>query len=116
MGLPLKRSLFSLGAAFIKHFKKDQIFVFPEMKLRGLVLNRHIYLSVNDLYNLTLGIRPRSFISGNICFEFSVQYLAKTRPTRHSIVSFTPFLSNSCLKVHKIENFFGFDFEICTFS
>jgi hypothetical protein len=21
-----------------------------------------------------------------------------------------------CLKVHKIENFFGFDFEICTFS
>jgi hypothetical protein len=25
-------------------------------------------------------------------------------------------LSNMSLKVHKNENFFGFDFEICTFS
>ncbi len=24
--------------------------------------------------------------------------------------------ANPSLKVHKIENFFGFDFEICTFS
>jgi hypothetical protein len=28
----------------------------------------------------------------------------------------TLFYAVAVLKVHKIENFFGFDFEICTFS
>ncbi len=75
--------------------------IFPEMKLRGLVPNFYVHVSVSDLYismigpqmqyrkiggpivglykSLTdkcmqkLGTRPRSVISGNICFEFSVQ-------------------------------------------
>jgi hypothetical protein len=73
----------------------------PEMKLSGLVPNFYIYVSVSDSYismigpqtlyskigapivgiykSFTdtwmqkLGRRPDSFISGNICFEFSVQ-------------------------------------------
>ncbi len=73
------------------------------MKLRVLVPNFHIYISVSDLYIPTMGrpifcskiegpivgiyksltetwmwkfgTRPRSFISWNICFEFSVQSL-----------------------------------------
>ncbi len=76
--------------------------IFPEMKLRRLAPNFYIYVSVSDLYNILmigphillyclcwpivgiyksltytwmwkLGTRPHSFISGNICFEFSVQ-------------------------------------------
>jgi hypothetical protein len=58
------------------------------MKLGGLIPNFHIHVSVSDLYipkedweyiNRSqkhecgnLGTRPRSFISGNICFDFSV--------------------------------------------
>jgi hypothetical protein len=82
------------------------IYVFPEMKLRGLVPNFYIHVSVSDLYIPTIGpqtqnskingtivgiyksltdtrmqksgTRPHSFISENICFDFSVQcgYLA----------------------------------------
>ncbi len=72
--------------------------IFPEMKLRGLVPNFYIHVSVSDLYIYTigpqmqyrkiggpivgiyksltdtwmqkLGMRPHSVISGNICFEF----------------------------------------------
>jgi hypothetical protein len=72
------------------------------MKLCGLVPNFYIHVSVRDLYipshersanaiqkngqivagifitpkyiNVEIGMRPRSFISGNICFEFLVQY------------------------------------------
>ncbi len=46
------------------------------MKLRGLIPNFYIHVSVSNLYincMYKLGTRPRSFISGNICFEFSVQ-------------------------------------------
>ncbi len=46
------------------------------MKLRGLVPNFYIHVSVSDLYipNIRplmqkLGTMPRSFISGNICFD-----------------------------------------------
>jgi hypothetical protein len=50
----------------------------PRMKLHGLVPNFHIHLSVGDL-NMNVGIRERtrlrSFISGNMCFKFSVQCL-----------------------------------------
>ncbi len=75
--------------------------VLPEIKLRGLSPNFHIHVSVNDLYIpaivppiflqqkigkpiaekykslretwiLELGLRPRSFVSGNICFRFSL--------------------------------------------
>ncbi len=61
------------------------------MKLRGFVPTFHIHVYVSDLYIPTIGppillqltdtgmqefgTRPHSFISGNICFEFSVQCL-----------------------------------------
>jgi hypothetical protein len=32
------------------HCKQDPIYVFPKMKLRGLVPNFHIHVSVSDLY------------------------------------------------------------------
>ncbi len=35
--------------------KQDPIYVFPEMKLRGLIPNFHIYVSVSDLYFPTIG-------------------------------------------------------------
>ncbi len=73
------------------HCKDDPIYVFPEMKLHGLVPNLHIHVSVNDIYTvfprsvhlfccskisrIGLGTRSRIFISGNICFELSVKCL-----------------------------------------
>ncbi len=79
--------------------------IFSEIKLHGLVPDFYIHASVSDLYILTigpqtqyskigrpilviyksllntemqkLGTRPCSFISGNICLEFSVQCNAK---------------------------------------
>ncbi len=38
------------------HSKKDPIYVIPEMKLRGLVLNFDIQVSVSDLYISTIGL------------------------------------------------------------
>jgi hypothetical protein len=35
--------------------KKDPIYVFPEMKLRGLVSNSYILVSVSDLYIPRIG-------------------------------------------------------------
>jgi hypothetical protein len=49
------------------HCKEDPICVF---KLCGLNPSFHIYVSVSDSYIPTIG--PPIFISGNICFEFSV--------------------------------------------
>jgi hypothetical protein len=37
------------------HCKQDLIYVFPEMKLCGLVPNFHIHVSVSDLYIPTIG-------------------------------------------------------------
>jgi len=37
------------------HCKEGPIYVFPEMKLRGLVPHFHIHLSVSDLYIPTIG-------------------------------------------------------------
>ncbi len=83
------------------HCKEDPIYVFPEMKLCGRVPDFHIHVSVSDLYIPTIGppiycckendrsweysvltetwrrksgTRPRSFISGNMCFELLVQF------------------------------------------
>ncbi len=93
-----------LGDSFPEHCKEDPIYLFPEMKIRGLIPNFHIHVSVNDLFIprigppiflqqnrqipirgicksitdiwiLELGTRPSSFISENICFKFSVQCL-----------------------------------------
>jgi hypothetical protein len=46
---------------FQLHCKEDPFYVFPEMKLCGLIPN--------------LEMRPRGFISVNICLEFSEQCL-----------------------------------------
>jgi hypothetical protein len=69
---------------------KIRFSVFPEMKLRVLAPNfllllfplsciceRFIFSHNRSQINewKVLGTRPRSFISGNICFEFSVQWL-----------------------------------------
>jgi hypothetical protein len=35
--------------------KQDPIYVFPELKLRGLVPNFYIHVSVSDLYIPTIG-------------------------------------------------------------
>jgi hypothetical protein len=32
------------------HCKLDPIYVFPEIKLRGLILNFHIHVSLSDLF------------------------------------------------------------------
>ncbi len=54
------------------------------MKLRGLIPNFHIRESVSDFYIHTIGPPILlSFVSGNICFEFSVcsaycMYIAAT--------------------------------------
>ncbi len=37
------------------HCKEDPIYVFLEMKLRGLIPNFHICVSVSDLYIITIG-------------------------------------------------------------
>jgi hypothetical protein len=69
--------------------KKDPIYVFPEMKLRGRVPNFHpsIFCSKiggpivvidklpRETWMWKLGTRPRSFSSWNTCFKFSVQSL-----------------------------------------
>ncbi len=44
-------------------------------------------------------------------FEYSIE--VEINILRNDNVS---FLEICCLKVHKRENFLGFDFEICTFS
>jgi hypothetical protein len=77
------------------HCKEDAIYVFPEIKLRGLVPNFSIHVSVSNLYIPRIGppillqqnrwtysryikianrYIPRSFVSGNTCFESSVQF------------------------------------------
>ncbi len=76
------------------------MYVFPEKELRGLSPIFHIRVPVSDLYfprigphiflqqnrltdpgnisiahrhmNVEIGLRPRNYISENICFEFSV--------------------------------------------
>jgi hypothetical protein len=40
---------------FCLHCKQDPIYVFPEMKLRGLVPNMHIHVYVSDLYIPKIG-------------------------------------------------------------
>jgi hypothetical protein len=39
------------GSRRLLALQKDSIYVFPEMKLRGLDPNFHIRISVSDLYN-----------------------------------------------------------------
>jgi hypothetical protein len=58
------------------------IYVFPEMKLRGLVPNSYIHVSVTNLYIPMFG--PPNLLQqnrqvGNICFEFSVQCICTVR-------------------------------------
>jgi hypothetical protein len=70
------------------HCKENPIYALQVKKLRGLSPNFRIHISLSDLYiprigppiflqqnRQELGLRPRSFIYGNICFEFSVYCL-----------------------------------------
>jgi hypothetical protein len=45
----------TIGDYHMLHCKRDQIYVFPEMKLRGLVPNSYIHVSVSDSYVPTIG-------------------------------------------------------------
>ncbi len=46
----------------IMHCKKDPIYVFPEIILRGLGLNFYIHISVSDLYIPTIGL-PNAYFA-----------------------------------------------------
>ncbi len=49
------------------HYKQDLTYVFPEMKLRCLVPNFHIHLSVCDLYRFTFLLQQNRWTdTGNI--------------------------------------------------
>ncbi len=52
--LPYLRKFFQL-LQFKPHCKEDLIYVFPEMKLRGLVPNFHIHVTVIDSYIPMIG-------------------------------------------------------------
>jgi hypothetical protein len=51
----IHRSTHSLTTLY-STLKEDPIYVFLEMKLRGLVPNFHIHVSVGDLYIPTIGL------------------------------------------------------------
>ncbi len=74
----------SISTGFV-HCKEDPIYVFPDIKMRGLVPNFHFHLSLTDTWMQELGTRPRSFISGNFCFEFSVQCLCSVS-SKHNVL------------------------------
>jgi hypothetical protein len=50
-----RRKIFLEHAHFTSHCKEDSIDVLPEIKLRGLVSNSYIHVSVSDLYIPTIG-------------------------------------------------------------
>jgi hypothetical protein len=43
-------------ASLCLHFTENLIYLFPEMKLRGLVPISYIHVSVNDLYTPRIGL------------------------------------------------------------
>jgi hypothetical protein len=65
------------------HCKDDPIYIFLEVKLRGLVPNSHVHVSVGDL----LGTMQRSFISGNIGIEYLVQCLSVESGEQYALSS-----------------------------
>jgi hypothetical protein len=54
------------------HRKKDPIYVFPEMKLRGLFPNFQIHVSVGDLYIPVNCHRYMDVETGNEATKFQV--------------------------------------------
>jgi hypothetical protein len=54
---PPHRQLANIQAKSLSalHCKQNLIFIFPEMKLRGLVPNFHMHVSVSDLCILSIG-------------------------------------------------------------
>jgi hypothetical protein len=68
--------------------------------------------SVSDTGHLELLISPRIFEkirNGPNCILRETDFHEKKKPEVENLVALT-------LKVHKNENFFGFDFEFCTIS
>ncbi len=81
------------------HCKENPIYLFPGMKLRGLVLNFHIHISVNDLYFPRIGPsmllqKNRQTNPGNI--SIAHRYMNAGLGTRPRPRSFIPgiFVSN----------------------
>jgi hypothetical protein len=67
------RYISSTISSFISWYlqcKEDPICVFPEMKLRGLVPNFHIHVSVSNLYIPTVGHRYMNVGIGNEAAQF----------------------------------------------
>ncbi len=65
-----------------------------------------------DIVDITVLARARSLIEGQNWFLNQFDEI----PRRSVIVSLLSLSEKAGLKVHKIEIFFGFDFEICIIS
>jgi hypothetical protein len=50
------KPIWDSGIRFTPHFTKKPIYVFPEMKLCGLVPNSYVYVSVSDLPRIGLQV------------------------------------------------------------
>ncbi len=48
--------LYLLASVFLPHCNENPIYVFPEMKLRGLVPNSYIHVSVSDVHIPRIGL------------------------------------------------------------
>jgi hypothetical protein len=55
--VPVQTNCFFLPA-LQSHYTKNSKQIFPEMKLRGLVPNSYIHVSMGDLYISTNGLQP----------------------------------------------------------
>jgi hypothetical protein len=69
------------AGGFRLHCKQDPIFVFPEMKLFGLVPAISTFTHPSQIHKWrNWERRPRSLIFGNICYEILVQCLCIVGP------------------------------------
>jgi len=92
------------------HCKEDPIYVFPQIKLRGIVPNFHIHVSVSDLYIPTISPPPPIFcskIGGPIVGIYKIAH-------RYINVDF----GNETVQLHFwelfISNFWYSVFAVCT--
>ncbi len=80
------------GPVIIQYKCQVPVYVFPEMKLCGLVISKHNYNVLGIYKSLTytgmykLGTRTRSFISGNTSIGFSVQCILGYQ-VKHGVLS-----------------------------
>jgi hypothetical protein len=80
------------GQVRIQYKCQVPIYVFQEMKLRGLVISKHnnnvlgIYKSLTYTGMYKLGTRTRSFMSGNTSIGFSLQCILGYK-VKHGVLS-----------------------------